>query len=134
MKDLFEIYALKINYPVNDEQELTNTIEYIKYISKDNYILELIKIFEEKESNKLIVCQKLENYIKNLKQIRPKMELDDVPTMNVYERFLSVKDNKKKVSISNLTKENLYTMNIIQKKMIYDIAKLFDVNENEIKK
>lgn len=134
MKDLLEIYALKIDYPVNDNKKLEQTIEYIKHISKDKFVLDAIKEFNKKDSNKLEICKKLEKYIKELKQIRPKMELDNIPTMKVYERLLDIKNREGKVNISNLTKENMYTMEVVQDKFKDDIETLFDINEKEFDK
>lgn len=134
MKDLLEIYALKIDYPMNMDQSLENTIKYIKHISKDKYVLKSIEEFNKEESDKLKICKDLEKYIKDLKQIRPKMELENIPTMKVYERLLDIKNKEGKVNISNLTKENLYTMEVIQDHIIYDISKLFDVDEKELSK
>lgn len=134
IKDLLEIYALKIDYPINKRQDLSETIKYIKHISKDKYVLKSIEEFNKEESDKLKICRDLEKYIKDLKQIRPKMELENIPTMKVYERLLDIKNIEGKVNISNLTKENLYTMEVIQDHILYDISKLFDVNEKELLK
>lgn len=132
MKDLLEIYALKIDYPINIDQNLDNTIKYIKYISKDENVLKAIEEFNKEETDKLKVCKDLEKYIKGLKQIRPKMELENAPTMKVYERLLDIKNKEGKVNISNLTKDNLYTMKTIQKIETDKIARLFDVDDKEI--
>lgn len=134
MKDLLEIYALKINYPVNMDQDLENTIKYIKHISKDEYVLKATEEFNKEENDKLKICKDLDEYIKGLKQIRPKMELENIPTMKVYERFLDIKNKEGKVNISNLTKDNLYTMEVIQDHILYDISKLFDIDEKEVSK
>lgn len=134
IKDLLEIYALKIDYPINKRQDLSETIKYIKHISKDKYVLKSIEEFNKEETDKLKICRDLEKYIKDLKQIRPKMELENIPTMKVYERLLDIKNIEGKVNISNLTKENLYTIEVIQDHILYDISKLFDVNEKELLK
>lgn len=134
IKDLLEIYALKIDYPINIDQNLSETINYIKHISKDKNVLKAIEEFNKEEPDKLKICRDLEKYIKDLKQIRPKMELENIPTMRVYERLLDIKNKEGKVNISNLTKENLYTMEVIQDHIIYDISKLFDVDEKELSK
>lgn len=134
MKDLLEIYALKIDYPMNMDQSSENTIKYIKHISKDKYVLKSTEEFDKEESDKLKICKDLEKYIKDLKQIRPKMELENIPTMKVYERLLDIKNKEGKVNISNLTKENLYAMEVIQDHILYDISKLFDVDEKELSK
>lgn len=134
MRTLLQIYALKIDYPSNEERDLEQTIEYIKHISKDENVLNAIQEFSKEDADKFKVCEDLEEYIKNLKQIRPKMELENKPSMKVYERYLDIKNKEGKLNISNLTKENLYTMEVIQDKMPYDIAKLFDTDENEILK
>lgn len=134
IKDLLEIYALKIDYPINIDQNLENTIKYIKHISKDKYILKSIEAFKKEEYDKLKICRDLEKYIKDLKQIRPKMELDNIPTMKVYERFLDIKNKDGKVNISNFTKDNLYIMNVIQDQIANNIAELFDIDEKEVVK
>jgi hypothetical protein len=132
MKDLLEIYALKIDYPINDEQQLDKTIKYIKHISKDKTVLDAIEEFNRENIDKFKICKDLEKYIKNLKQVRPKMELGNIPTMKVYEKLLEIKNKEGKVNINNLTKENLYTMQIIQKQISYNIAKIFDIDEKEV--
>lgn len=134
LKDLLEIYALKIDYPMNMEQNLGNTIKYIKHISKDEYVLKAIEEFDEEEADKLKICRNLEKYIKKLKQTRPKMELDNIPTMKVYERLLDIKNKVGKVSVSNLTKDNLYAMEVIQDHILNDISELFDIDEKELSK
>lgn len=134
IKDLLEIYALKIDYPINKRQNLSETINYIKHISEDKNVLKEIEEFNKEESDKLKICKDLEKYIKDLKQIRPKMELENIPTMKVYERFLDIKNKEGKVNISNLTKDNLYIMEVIQDHILYDISKLFDVDEKELLK
>ncbi len=134
IKDLLEIYALKIDYPINKRQNLSETINYIEHISKDEYVLKAIEGFNKEETDKLKICKDLEEYIKDLKQIRPKMELENIPTMEVYERFLDIKNKEGKVSISNLTKDNLYTMEVIQDHILYDISKLFNIDEKELSK
>lgn len=134
MKDLLEIYALKIDYPINDEQDLEKTIEYIKHISKDKNVLDKIEEFNKEDNDKFKICEELEEYIKNLKQIRPQMTTEDIPTMKVYEKLLDIKNKNGKVSINNLTKENLYTMEIIQGKMPDEIADLFEIDVKEIYK
>lgn len=134
MRSLLQIFALKIDYPSNEERSLEETIKYIKHISKDEKVLNAIKEYTKEDSDKFKICEELEEYIKNLKQIRPKMELENKPSMKVYERYLDIKNKEGKLSLSNLTKENLYTMDVIQEKMPYYIAKLFDTDENEILK
>lgn len=134
IKDLLEIYALKIDYPVNMDQDLENTIKYIKHISKDEHVLKAIEEFNKEETDKLKICKDLEKYLKGLKQIRPKMELENIPTMKVYERFLDIKNKEGKVNTGNLTKDNLYTMEVIQDHIVYDISKLFDIDEKELLK
>lgn len=134
IKSLLEIYVLKINYPINIEQDLDGTIKYIRYISKDEVILDTLDKFGDENSDKFKLCKDLEVYIKNLKQIRPKMELEDRPTMQIYERLLDVKRKSGHLNISNLTKENLYILYVMQKKSIYEIAELFDVTEEQISK
>lgn len=134
IKDLLEIYALKIDYPINKRQNLSETINYIKHISKDKNVLKEIEEFNKEEPDKLKICKDLEKYIKDLKQIRPKMELENIPTMKVYERLLDIKNKEGKVNISNLTKDNLYTMEVIQDHILYDISKLFDIDEKELSK
>lgn len=134
IKDLLEIYALKIDYPINIDQNLENTIKYIKHISEDKNILKEIAEFNKEESDKLKICRDLEKYIKDLKQIRPKMELENIPTMKVYERLLDIKNKEGKVNISNLTKDNLYIMNVIQDQIANNIAELFDIDEKEVVK
>lgn len=134
MKCLLQVYALKINYPVNEKRNLEETIEYIKYISKDEDVLNAIKKITQENANKAEIFKELEEYIKNLTQIRPKMDLEDKPSMKIYERYLKIKDKGERISISNLTKENLYVMEVIQKIAPYNIAKLFDVEESEILK
>lgn len=134
MKDLLEIYALKIDYPINEDQNLEKTIEYINHISDDKNVLERIKEFNKKDTDKLQICKDLEKYIKDLKQIRPQMTLEDIPTMKIYERLLDIKNREGKVNISNLTKENLYTMEIIQEIMPYQIANLFEIDEQDVVK
>ena len=62
------------------------------------------------------------------------MELQEKPTMKVYERFSALKEKQGKLNINNLTRDNLYTMYVIQEKQIYEIAKLFDVDEEFISK
>lgn len=132
LEDLLKLYALKIDYPVNDKHSEEETIAYIKHISKDEYVLDKIEEFNKKDADKLRICKELKEYIKNLKQIRPKMTAEDVPTMKVYEKLLNVKNKDGKVNISNLTKENLYTMEIIQDKMPNEIADLFEIDVKEI--
>lgn len=132
MKDLLEIYALKIDYPINEKQKLEKTIEYIKHISKDKTVLDLIKKFNEGGTNKLEICKELEQYIKSLKQIRPQMTIEDVPTMKVYERLLKIKDKEGKVNISNLNKENLYAMEVIEEIMPDKIANLFNIDTKDV--
>lgn len=132
LEDLLKLYALKIDYPVNDKHSEEETIAYIKYISKNEYVLDKIEEFNKKDADKLKICKELKEYIKNLKQIRPKMTAEDVPTMKVYEKLLNVKNKNGKVNISNLTKENLYTMEIIQDKMRNEIADLFEIDVKEI--
>lgn len=132
LKSLLEIYALKINYPVNMERSLEETIEYIKYISKDKYILETIEKFNVKDADQFKLCSELEEYIKKLKQIKPIMELEDKPTMKVYERLSAIKEKQGKVNKNNITGYNLYTMYVIQKRNMYEIANLFDTDQQFI--
>lgn len=134
LQDLLKIYALKIDYPVNDKQDEEKTIEYIRHISKDKYVLTKIDEYNKKDADKLKVCRDLKEYIKNLKQIRPQMTTKDVPTMKVYEKLLEIKSKNGRVNISNLTKENLYTMEIIQGKMPDEIADLFEIGVEDIYK
>lgn len=134
LKSLLEIYALKIDYPINENQRLENTIEYIKHISTDKNVLNKIEKFNKEGTDQLQICNKLEKYIKSLKQIRPQMKGEDIATMDVYGKLLDIKNKKGSVNISNLTKENLYTMSIIQNKISYEIAKLFEIDEKEIVK
>lgn len=134
LRSLLEIYALKIDYPVNINQKLENTIEYIKHISADKNVLNKIEEFNKEGADQLQICNELEKYIKSLKQIRPQMKGENIATMDVYGRLLDIKNKKGSVNISNLTKENLYTMRIMQDKMPYEIAALFDINEKEITK
>lgn len=134
MKSLLEIYALKINYPINTKRNLEQLIKYIKHISNDEFVLEIIEQFNKKDIDQLKLCGKLEAYIKKLKQIKPIMELEDKPTMKVFERLAAIKQKQGKININNLTKHNLYTMYIIQRKGINAIAELFDVDKEFISK
>ncbi len=134
LKSLLQIYALKIDYPINENQKLENTIEYIKHISKDQNVLNKIEEFNKEDDDQLQICNELEKYIKRIKQIRPQMKGEEIATMDVYGKLLDIKDKKGSVNISNLTKENLYTMRIVQNKMINEIAKLFEIEEKEISK
>lgn len=134
LQDLLKLYALKIDYPVNDKQDEEKTIKYIRHISKDEYILAKIEEYGEKDADKLKICKELKEYINNLKQIKPQMTVKDVPNMKVYEKLLDIKNKNGKVSISNLTKENLYTMEIIQGKMPDEIADLFEIGVEDIYK
>ncbi len=132
--DLLRIYALKINYPANENRNLKQTIEYIKHISQDETILKYLEEFNKENSDKLNICMDLKKYIGNLKQIKHKMDLENTPTMKVYERFLEIKNKTGKLNISNLTKENLYTMEIVEGIFYYEIAKLFDIDKQEVLK
>lgn len=134
LEDLLKLYALKIDYPVNDKQSEEKTIAYIKHISKDEYVLDKIEEFNKKGTDKLKICKELKEYIKNLKQIKPQMTVKDVPNMKIYEKLSDIKNKDGKVNISNLTKENLYTMEIIQGKMPDEIADLFEIGVEEIYK
>ncbi len=134
LKSLLQIYALKIDYPINENQKLEKTIEYIKHISTDKNVLNKIEEFNKEDANQLQICNELEKYIKSLKQIRPQMKGEEIATMDVYGKLLDIKNKKGSVNISNLTKENLYTMEIIQNKIAYEIAKLFEIDEKEIVK
>jgi len=134
LKSLLEIYALKINYPVNNERTLEETIEYIKHISKDEFILQTLEQYNKKDVDKLALCKELEIYVKKLKQIKIVMELEEKPTMKVYERLVALKEKQGKLNINNLTRDNLYIMYVIQKKQIFEIAQLFDVDEEFISK
>jgi len=134
LKSLLEIYALKINYPVNNERTLEETTEYIKHISKDEFILQTLEQYNKKDVDKLALCKELEIYVKKLKQIKIVMELEEKPTMKVYERLVALKEKQGKLNINNLTRDNLYIMYVIQKKQIFEIAQLFDVDEEFISK
>lgn len=61
-----------------------------------------------------------------------KTKLTQKPTMKVYEMLLDIKNNTGKVSMSNLDRDNLYIMKVIEEKMNSEIADLFDVQEKEI--
>lgn len=132
MISLLEIYALKINYPALKINELENLIEYVKHISNDEKILNYINEFNDEKSNKLKICEELKKYIDTIKQIKPQMKLSLKPTMKVYDMLLDIKNNTGKVNISNLDRDNLYIMKVIEEKMDFEIANLFDLPEKEI--
>lgn len=69
---------------------------------------------------------------KKLKQIRPAMVLENEPSMKIYERYSDIKNKGGEISISNLTKENLYIMEVIQRKMPDQIAELFNTDKSKI--
>lgn len=132
MRILLQIYSLKMDYPINEDKDLAETIEYVKYISQDKYILTAIKDFNKKDVDKFNICERLEKYIKKLKQIRPAMVLENEPSMKIYERYSDIKNKGGEISISNLTKENLYIMEVIQRKMPDQIAELFNTDKSKI--
>lgn len=132
MRILLQIYSLKMDYPINEDKDLEETIEYIKYISQDKYILTAIKNFNKKNVDKFNICGRLEKHIKQLKQIRPAMVLENEPSMKIYERYSDIRNKGSEISINNLTKENLYIMEVIQRKMPDQIAELFNTDKSKI--
>ena len=51
---------------------------------------------------------------------------------NSTDLIATVKNNTGKVNISNLDRDNLYIMKVIEEKMDFEIANLFDLPEKEI--
>lgn len=57
MRILLQIYSLKMDYPINEDKDLAETIEYVKYISQDKYILTAIKDFNKRMLINLIYAR-----------------------------------------------------------------------------
>lgn len=135
MMELVRIYILKIGYAViGKTADLERDCNFAKLVSNDEKINQIIdqylKQTQESEKNKIL--DQFEKYIKNIKQIKFPMKLEEKPTMNVYEKLLQKKQREGTLDIKTLTKEDLYIMYLIQNKNTFEIAELYGVENKKI--
>ena len=139
MRTLMEIYLLKIGYFVWIEQEKRLTFselkEYLYDVTDDVVVRDLLKKYEEvmqndEERNK--VCREFEKYLQSIKKTTISYKLPNEPTMRVYEKKKEQWKIQGPLDIATLTKEELYTMYIIQGKQTAEIAELYNVSNRRI--
>ena len=134
MENLVRIYTLKIGYAaIGKNANLKRDIEFVRMISKDKKVLDIIDNYlnQTELSEKRKVISEFEKYLKEVKQVKYTMKLEENPTMKVYEKLLKEKEKKGILDIKSLTKDDLYTMYIIQGIGTYYIAQLYGV-ENKV--
>lgn len=134
MSKLIQLYISKIGYYVEDcYLTLEELFDYLEYISNDHemekYINNYRSLKEEGERKQL--CLGLEEYVKQISAHKMKFQLQHKPTMHCYER-LQEKKKEGKLDFSMLTKEDLYTMYILEGKTLYDIACLYEVEQSKL--
>lgn len=138
MKQLLEIYILKIGYFVDIDMEISlkELIEYIGYINNDNKVKEILtKYVKEKDKQvKKEICDEFEQYITKIKQEKTNFKLPNRPTMKVYEKKQKEFNEKGVLDIKTLTKEDEYIMYVLEGKFTHEIAQLYGVEASEITK
>lgn len=135
MEKLLEPYIAKIGYFFEERLlELNELIEYVRYISSDETIENLIEKYlnEKDDKQKVEICKEFEKYLKTVKQNRIKYKLENIPTMKVYERKKALYEKNGVLDINTLTKEDEYIMYVLEKKHISEIAKLYGVDSTYI--
>ena len=135
MGRLIRIYILKLGYPVNiDKYDFNVECKIAKQISKDKKGLELIDQFNEEndENKKMEIVKDFEKHIEKIKQVKYIPKLKNKPTMQIYEKILKEKEEKGKLDIKDLNKEDLYIMYVIQGKQTYELCDLYDVPRTKI--
>ncbi len=137
MKQLLEIYILKIGYYV-DLTDLTvnDLMEYINYISNDKKIIELLAKYVKEQDTKVKkeMCNELEKYITTIKQEKINFKIPNKPTMQVYEKKKAEREQQGVLDIKTLTKEDEYIMYILEGKFTSEIAELYGIEPSEITK
>lgn len=135
MKDMLEIYLLKIGYYA-EEQELTidGLIKYLDYVSENKEVKNILNEYKlEKEMNKKIeVYKKFEKYVENTKKNNFLFKLSNIPTMRVYEKKKEQFEKQGILDFKKLTKDELYIMYVIEIKYSDEIAKLYGVEPRKI--
>ena len=135
MNDLIRIYTLKIGYAtIGKNANFNRDYNFLKLVSDDKKAIEIIdKYLEQKEKNdKNKVLYEFEEYVNSVKQVKFQMKLEEKPTMKVYEKLLKRKEKQGTLDIKTLTKDDLYTMYIVQGIYTDLIAELYGVESKII--
>lgn len=132
---LLHIYIAKKGYmfPIQaSSQSVVYTM--LQYMTVEPQVKEAIKCIQETDdlSLKIQTYNDLETYIFDMKYTTTLKVTEDIDTMHVYEKLMFQKRKEGTLSLSDLTKEQLYIMYVIQKHVPYRIAELYDVPISKI--
>lgn len=135
MNEMVRVYTLKMGYAlISPNADLERDCNFAKLITKDKKIISMIDSYleqtEKKEKEKIL--DQFEKYVNNLKQVKFSAKLEEKPTMKVYEKLLKRKQIQGTLDIKTLTKDDLYTMYIIQDIDTSLIAELYGVENKKI--
>lgn len=135
MNEMVRVYTLKMGYAlISPNADLERDCNFAKLITKDKKIISMIDSYleqtEKKEKKKIL--DQFEKYVNNLKQVKFSAKLEEKPTMKVYEKLLKRKQIQGTLDIKTLTKDDLYTMYIIQHIDTSLIAELYGVENKKI--
>ena len=86
MEKLLELYIAKIGYFFEERLlELNELVEYVRYISSDKTIENLIKKYlkEKDDKQKVEICKEFEKYLKTVKQNRIKYKLSVIKKIKI---------------------------------------------------
>lgn len=134
MQRLLEVYILKIGYHIPLENVI-NIIEYAEYVTEDENVKKFLEEYKKAVNiqDRTKICNKFELYLKNeVKEHTRVYTLKELPTMKVYEKLEKQFQENGPLDIKTLTKDDLYTMYVLQKKNAYDIARLYNVSTRKI--
>lgn len=135
MIELIRIYMLKIGYALIDRKvDIETEYNFAKIISNDESVKQIIDTYlrQTQENEKRKIVDEFERYLKQVKQVKFPMKLEEQPTMEVYQKLQKRKEKEGKLDIKTLTKEELYTMYLIQNKSTHEIADLYGVENKTI--
>ena len=86
MEKLLELYIAKIGYFFEERLlELNELVEYVRYISSNKTIENLIKKYlkEKDDKQKVEICKEFEKYLKTVKQNRIKYKLSVIKKIKI---------------------------------------------------
>ncbi len=135
MNETVRIYTLKMGYAlISRNAELERDCNFAKLITKDKKIISMIDSYLEQTEQKAKekILDEFEEYVTSLKQVKFSAKLEEKPTMKVYEKLLKRKQKQGTLDIKTLTKDDLYTMYIIQDIDTSLIAELYGVENKKI--
>lgn len=135
MINLSRIYTLKIGYAaIGRNGDLVRDCEFAKLVSDDKRAINLIDDYlsQTDEKEKVRIKNEFAKYLNSIEQVKFPMNLDEKPTMNIYEKLLKKKEKEGSLDIKTLSKDELYIMYIIQNIYTHQIAELYGVENQKI--